>query len=117
MSFVLLFATVVASAPLVQDTARGPRTAADSVAAQALLAVRVSADRSSRTQYRVTHTRSSTRTLTPLREVPQAITVLGPQILRDLGVTSIRNIAVSSRSYVGLSGFGIELLGNEPPGA
>jgi 3,4-dihydroxy 2-butanone 4-phosphate synthase / GTP cyclohydrolase II len=42
---------------------------------------------------------------------------LGAQILRDLGVTSIRNIAVSSRSYVGLSGFGIELLGNEPPGA
>jgi 3,4-dihydroxy 2-butanone 4-phosphate synthase/GTP cyclohydrolase II len=40
---------------------------------------------------------------------------LGAQILRDLGVTSIRNIAVSSRSYVGLSGFGIELLGNEPP--
>ena len=42
---------------------------------------------------------------------------LGAQILRDLGVTSIRNIAVSSRSYVGLSGFGIDLLGNEPPGA
>jgi 3,4-dihydroxy 2-butanone 4-phosphate synthase / GTP cyclohydrolase II len=42
---------------------------------------------------------------------------LGAQILRDLGVTSIRNIAASSRSYVGLSGFGIELLGNEPPGA
>jgi 3,4-dihydroxy 2-butanone 4-phosphate synthase/GTP cyclohydrolase II len=39
---------------------------------------------------------------------------LGAQILRDLGVTSIRNLAVSSRSYVGLSGFGIELLGNEP---
>src|SRR5215207_9523202 len=42
---------------------------------------------------------------------------LGAQILRDLGVISIRNIATSSRSYVGLSGFGIELLGNEPPGA
>src|ERR687894_208950 len=42
---------------------------------------------------------------------------LGAQILRDLGVTSIRNIATSSRSYVGLSGFGIELLGNEPPDA
>jgi 3,4-dihydroxy 2-butanone 4-phosphate synthase/GTP cyclohydrolase II len=42
---------------------------------------------------------------------------LGAQILRDLGVTSIRNIATSSRAYVGLSGFGIELLGNEPPDA
>jgi 3,4-dihydroxy 2-butanone 4-phosphate synthase / GTP cyclohydrolase II len=36
------------------------------------------------------------------------------QILRDLGVASIRNLATSSRSYVGLSGFGIELLGDEP---
>jgi len=39
---------------------------------------------------------------------------LGAQILRDLGVTSIRNLATSSRSYVGLSGFGIELLSEEP---
>ena len=39
---------------------------------------------------------------------------LGAQILRDLGVVSIRNLATSSRSYVGLSGFGIELLGDEP---
>ena len=39
---------------------------------------------------------------------------LGAQILRDLGVSSIRNLATSSRSYVGLSGFGIELLGQEP---
>ncbi|GEO98284.1 3,4-dihydroxy-2-butanone-4-phosphate synthase [Methylobacterium haplocladii] len=39
---------------------------------------------------------------------------LGAQILRDLGVSSIRNLATSSRAYVGLSGFGIELLGDEP---
>ncbi|MDB5513213.1 MAG: ribB [Enterovirga sp.] len=39
---------------------------------------------------------------------------LGAQILRDLGVTSIRNLAVGSRSYVGLSGFGIEIVGSEP---
>jgi 3,4-dihydroxy 2-butanone 4-phosphate synthase/GTP cyclohydrolase II len=38
---------------------------------------------------------------------------LGAQILRDLGVVSIRNLATSSRSYVGLSGFGIEILGEE----
>jgi 3,4-dihydroxy 2-butanone 4-phosphate synthase / GTP cyclohydrolase II len=38
---------------------------------------------------------------------------LGAQILRDLGVVSIRNLATSSRSYVGLSGFGIQLLGEE----
>ena len=39
---------------------------------------------------------------------------VGAQILRDLGVSSIRNMATSSRSFVGLSGFGIEILGNEP---
>jgi 3,4-dihydroxy 2-butanone 4-phosphate synthase/GTP cyclohydrolase II len=39
---------------------------------------------------------------------------LGAQILRDLGVVSIRNLATSSRSYVGLSGFGIQLLDEEP---
>ena len=39
---------------------------------------------------------------------------LGAQILRDLGVTSIRNLAAGSRSYVGLSGFGIEIVGSEP---
>ncbi|HEY8382898.1 MAG TPA: 3,4-dihydroxy-2-butanone-4-phosphate synthase [Microvirga sp.] len=38
---------------------------------------------------------------------------LGAQILRDLGVVSIHNLASTSRSYVGLSGFGIELIGEE----
>ncbi len=89
MFFAFVLATVVATAPAVQDSARSPRTAADSAAAQALSAVRVSADRASRTQYRVTHTRSSTRTLTPLREVPQSITVLGPQVLRDLALQTM----------------------------
>ncbi len=42
---------------------------------------------------------------------------LGAQILRDLGVNSIRNLSGGSvRSYVGLSGFGIVLLGEEPFG-
>ena len=39
---------------------------------------------------------------------------LGAQILRDLGVVSIRNLATSNRSYIGLSGFGIEHIGDEP---
>ncbi|HMO28149.1 3,4-dihydroxy-2-butanone-4-phosphate synthase [Enterovirga sp.] len=39
---------------------------------------------------------------------------VGAQILRDLGVTSIRNLgSAAPRSYVGISGFGIELLGQE----
>jgi 3,4-dihydroxy 2-butanone 4-phosphate synthase/GTP cyclohydrolase II len=39
---------------------------------------------------------------------------VGAQILRDLGVTSIRQLTSSHRAYVGLSGFGIEIVSNEP---
>src|SRR6202167_3868024 len=40
---------------------------------------------------------------------------LGAQILKDLGVNSIRLITASRRTtYVGLSGFGIEIVGTEP---
>lgn len=38
---------------------------------------------------------------------------VGAQILRDLGVSSIRNLSSSSRSFPGLSGFGIEITGTE----
>ncbi|MGL4812564.1 MAG: 3,4-dihydroxy-2-butanone-4-phosphate synthase [Beijerinckiaceae bacterium] len=38
---------------------------------------------------------------------------VGAQILRDIGVQSIRNLTSVARSYVGLSGFGIEIVGNE----
>jgi len=85
----LLLAAVVVATPVVQDTARAPRTAADSAPAQSLSAVRVSGLRTTPTQYRVSRTRASTRTPTALREVPQAITVLGPQVLRDLGLTTM----------------------------
>ena len=39
---------------------------------------------------------------------------LGAQILRDLGVSSIVNLSSSQRSYVGIGGFGIEIVRNEP---
>ncbi len=39
---------------------------------------------------------------------------LGAQILKDLGVVSIRNLTSSNRAFVGLSGFGIEIAGTEP---
>jgi 3,4-dihydroxy 2-butanone 4-phosphate synthase/GTP cyclohydrolase II len=39
---------------------------------------------------------------------------LGAQILRDLGVTSIRLRTENPRKYVGLSGFGIEIAAIEP---
>ena len=39
---------------------------------------------------------------------------LGAQILRELGVRSILHLTSTPRSFVGLSGFGIEIVGNEP---
>jgi 3,4-dihydroxy 2-butanone 4-phosphate synthase/GTP cyclohydrolase II len=38
---------------------------------------------------------------------------LGAQILKDLGVSSIRNLVSSPQGYVGLSGFGIEITATE----
>jgi len=38
---------------------------------------------------------------------------IGAQILRDLGVTSIRNLTSSAHEYKGLAGFGIEIISNE----
>ncbi len=38
---------------------------------------------------------------------------LGAQILKDLGVRSIRLLSSSDRTYVGLGGFGIEITGTE----
>lgn len=39
---------------------------------------------------------------------------VGAQILRDLGVVSIRHLTSSVHDYKGLSGFGIEIVANEP---
>ncbi len=39
---------------------------------------------------------------------------LGAQILKDLGISSIRLLASSQRTYVGLGGFGIEIVATEP---
>ncbi len=41
---------------------------------------------------------------------------VGAQILRDLGIASIKLLASSERTYVGLSGFGIEIAATEPLG-
>ena len=38
---------------------------------------------------------------------------VGAQILRDLGVGSIRNLTTSVHDYKGLSGFGIEIVSSE----
>ncbi|MBS7698330.1 MULTISPECIES: 3,4-dihydroxy-2-butanone-4-phosphate synthase [unclassified Chelatococcus] len=39
---------------------------------------------------------------------------LGAQILKDLGVSSIRNLASGPRTYIGIAGFGIEIVSTEP---
>jgi len=39
---------------------------------------------------------------------------LGAQVLRDLGIRSIKLLASAKRTYVGLGGFGIEITGTEP---
>ncbi|HET7848785.1 MAG TPA: 3,4-dihydroxy-2-butanone-4-phosphate synthase [Pseudolabrys sp.] len=39
---------------------------------------------------------------------------LGAQILKDLGISSIRLLTSSRRTYVGLGGFGIEIAATEP---
>jgi 3,4-dihydroxy 2-butanone 4-phosphate synthase/GTP cyclohydrolase II len=38
---------------------------------------------------------------------------LGAQILKDIGISSIRLLSSSKRTYVGLGGFGIEIVGTE----
>lgn len=63
----------------------------------------------------------------PVAEIPHADTStdaararqwreigLGAQILRDLGISSIKLLTSTKRTYVGLSGFGIEIVGTEP---
>ncbi len=57
--------------------------------AQALNALRIQAERNAPKRYLVTTARSSLRTLTPLREVPQSVTVLGSQVLSDLGLQTM----------------------------
>jgi 3,4-dihydroxy 2-butanone 4-phosphate synthase / GTP cyclohydrolase II len=39
---------------------------------------------------------------------------LGAQILRDLGISSIRLLSSTRHTYVGLAGFGIEIISTEP---
>jgi 3,4-dihydroxy 2-butanone 4-phosphate synthase/GTP cyclohydrolase II len=41
---------------------------------------------------------------------------LGAQILKDLGITSIRLLTAAEHRYVGLAGFGIEIVASEPAG-
>lgn len=57
---------------------------------QSLGTVNVRADGAKATTYRSSVTRSSTKTPTPLREIPQAITSFSAPLLRDLNLTSMQ---------------------------
>lgn len=89
----LLLPILLAAAP--QDTVR--RTAAESAQdaratakrRQELDAVKVRAEANRSKRYQARTTSSATRTLTPLREVPQSITVLGAPIIADLNIQSM----------------------------
>jgi catecholate siderophore receptor len=57
--------------------------------AQALGTIEVRADGARRKGYRPTLSSSSTRTLTPIREIPQAITSFSAPLLRDLNLPTV----------------------------
>lgn len=76
----------------VQDSARRPAATPPPLrrdSLQALEAVKVRAPQVRPTRYTAPATSSATRTLTPLREVPQSVTVLGAPVLRDLNIQSM----------------------------
>ncbi|WP_396206341.1 TonB-dependent receptor [Gemmatimonas sp.] len=92
----LILTLAVAAVP--QDTAR--RSFADTATprpavrvarpdTQQLLTVKVRAHAARSTRYLAPATSAATRTLTPLREVPQSVTVLGAPILADLNIQSM----------------------------
>ena len=87
----LLLPALLASAAPQQDTAaRAADSTRTSRTPQALGRVDVRADGARTRRYRATQTTSSTKTATPLREIPQAITSFSAPLMRDLNVTSIQ---------------------------
>ncbi|MBY0491104.1 MAG: TonB-dependent siderophore receptor [Gemmatimonadaceae bacterium] len=84
------------AAALQQDTTTAPRDSAARraaparPAAQALGRVEVRADGARAGSYRPATSRSSTKTPTPLREIPQAITSFSAPLMRDLNLTNLQ---------------------------
>ena len=85
----LIFPLLLASASQDSATAIAPRPASPRDSLQALSAVKVRAAAARTTSYRPAITSSATRTLTPLREVPQSVTVLSAPVLADLNIQSM----------------------------
>ena len=94
-----LACAIIASAAEAQDsTATRPATPADSSslaldsAARSLDPVVVNADRSRRS-YAAHRTTTATRTDTPLRDVPQAVSVVGSDLIADQSMQSMGDVA------------------------
>lgn len=90
----LILSLAVAGTP--QDTTRRPAPDSSAPAgrtaradARQLTAVTVRAETARPKRYLVPATSSATRTIVPLREVPQSVTVLGAPILADLRIQSM----------------------------
>ncbi|HEU5183010.1 MAG TPA: TonB-dependent siderophore receptor [Gemmatimonadaceae bacterium] len=76
------------------------RRITEGAVAQAMTPVVVSADASRRTRYATRRTTTATRTDAPLRDVPQAITVVGADLIAD---QSMQNMADVVRYVPGVS--------------
>ncbi|AMW05757.1 TonB-dependent receptor [Gemmatimonas phototrophica] len=89
----LIFSVLLAGAP--QDTVRSPAAQPASAgrprpdSAQAVEVVRVRANAQRAVRYTAPASRSATRTLTPLRDVPQSVSVLAAPLLLDLNIQSM----------------------------
>jgi catecholate siderophore receptor len=68
------------------------RARPEDLAAQALVPVRVSAAAARAAGYGVHRTSSATRTSTPLRDVPQAVTVVSRELLADQAMQSMADV-------------------------
>ena len=79
--------TPVATDSAIVDSA----AVADTTKPRRLIPVQVRADR--RTRYGSTQTRTATKTATPLRDVPQAITVVSRELMRDVSAQGMADIA------------------------
>jgi len=56
--------------------------------------VQVSADEDAADGYRIEEIRSATRTATPLRNVPQSITVITRDLIQDQSMQSLADVAI-----------------------
>ena len=82
-------AQVQAQGVSASDSARAADSLANRSRARELARVRITAERTRRTGYAVTNSRTATRTDTPLRDTPQSATVLTRAVIADQSMQSM----------------------------